>query len=108
MDKPIATGRALAITARALEQPDTEVRTAGVMLLALVTGERKEIQFAPMRVRSVIARAVDNGFRDRLEMREVVVGLRRSPRALAVAVLVAVIAAVGVLVPLALSCWDHG
>ena len=59
------------ITARALEQPETDVRAAGVMLLAMVTGERKEIRFAPMRVRSVIARALENGFRDRHEMREV-------------------------------------
>ena len=106
MEKAIATGKALAITARALEQPETEVRAAGVMLLAMVTGERKEIRFAPMCVRSVIARALGNGFRDRHEMRDALVGLRRSPRMLAVSVTVAVIAAVGVLVPFALSYWD--
>jgi hypothetical protein len=118
VEKPIATGKALAITARALEQPETEVRAAGVLLLAMVTGERKEIRFAPMCVRSVIARALENGFRDRSEMREAVVGLRRSRRASAaiggkrlgvagpLSVTVAVIAAVGVLVPIALSYWD--
>jgi hypothetical protein len=105
VEKAIATGKALAITARALEQPETEVRAAGVMLLAMVTGERKEIRFAPMCVRSVIARALGNGFRDRHEMRDALVGLRRSPR-VAVSVTVAVIAAVGVLVPFALSYWD--
>ncbi|HET9992690.1 MAG TPA: hypothetical protein VFQ65_29350 [Kofleriaceae bacterium] len=119
MEKPIATGKALAITVRALEQPETDVRAAGVMLLAMVTGERKEIRFAPMRVRGVIARALANEFRDRREMREALVGLRRSPRrssagygggrsavAGPVSVMVAVIAAVGVLVPLAMSYWD--
>lgn len=119
MDKPIATGRALTITVRALEQPETDVRAAGAILLAMVTGERKEIRFAPMRVRGVIARALANEFRDRLEMREALVGLRRSPRRSSggygvgrpavvgpLSVTVAVIAAVGVLVPLALSYWD--
>jgi hypothetical protein len=118
VEKPIATGKALAMTARALEQSETDVRAAGVMLLAMVTGERKEIRFAPMRVRGVIARALANEFRDRVEMREAVLGLRRSPRrssagygrrppvAGSLSVMVAVIAAVGVLVPLALSYWD--
>ena len=106
------------MTVRALEQSETDVRAAGVMLLAMVTGERKEIRFAPMRVRGVIARALANEFRDRLEMREALVGLRRSPRrssggygtrpavAGPLSLMVAVIAAVGVLVPLALSYWE--
>jgi hypothetical protein len=107
VEKAIATGKALAITAKALEQPETEVRAAGAMLLAMVTAERKEIRFAPMRVRSVVARALGNGFRDRLEMRDALVGLRRSPRRLAVAIMVAVVAAVGVLVQVALAYWDQ-
>jgi hypothetical protein len=57
VDTPLPPARALAIVARALEQPDTDVFAAGVMLLAMVTGERKEIRFAPMSVRSLIARA---------------------------------------------------
>jgi len=105
VEKPIATGRALTITARALEQPEADVRAAGAMLLAMVTGERREVRYAPMCVRSVISRALTNGYRDRMEMRDAVVGLRRSPR-MGLSVMVAVIAAVGVLVPLALSYWD--
>ena len=118
MEKPIATGKALSITVRALEHPETDVRAAGAMLLAMVTGERKDVRFAPMRVRGVIARALANEFRDRAELREALVGLRRSPRRISagygkrpavagpLSVMVAVIAAVGVLVPLALSYWD--
>jgi len=75
------------------------------MLLAMVTGERKEVRCAPMCVRSVISRALTSGDRGRMEMRDAVVGLRRSPR-MGLSVMVAVIAAVGVLVPLALSYWD--
>ncbi|MEO8551689.1 MAG: hypothetical protein ABI678_17050 [Kofleriaceae bacterium] len=116
MDTPLPPARALAIVARALDkrpagqrpagQPETDVFAAGVMLLALVTGERKEIRFAPMCVRSLIARALAQDFACPAEMRRAIVALRRPRPRIAVGATCAVLAAMAVLVPLAVSYWD--
>lgn len=103
---PLAPARALAIVARALEQPQTDVFAAGAMLLAMVTGERKEVRFAPMCVRSVISRALGNGFATPGEMRAAVIALRRPRPRIAVGATCALLAAMAVLVPLAVSYWD--
>ena len=106
MDTPLPTGRALAIVARALDQPETDVFAAGVMLLALVTGERKEVRFAPMCVRSLILRALAGGFASPGEMRRAVLALRRPRARLALGATCAVLGAMAVLVPIAVSYWD--
>jgi hypothetical protein len=106
VDTPLPPARALAIVARALEQPQTDVFAAGVMLLAMVTGERKEIRFAPMCVRSLIARALAQGFATPAEMRRAVLASRKPRPRIAVGATCAVLAAMAVLVPLAVSYWD--
>lgn len=106
MDTPLPTARALAIVARALRQPENDAFAAGVMLLALVTGDRKEIRFAPMCVRSLISKALANGFSNRDEMRHAVRALRRPKPHVTAGATCAVLAAVAVLVPLAVSYWD--